>query len=118
RALLIHTETYQDGSFTDLPSTRADTSQLQQVLAHRNIGAFEARVVGDLPADDMCAEIAEFLESCEQDELALLYLSGHGVRAHSTTGEFYFVATDTDYDRVAATGVSARFVNERLEECW
>lgn len=118
RALLIHTETYQNERFEDLPSTRADTWQMQQVLAHRNIGAFEARVVGDLAADEMRAEIAEFLESCEQDELALLYLSGHGARAHATTGEFYFVAADTDYDRVAETGVSAGFVNERLEECW
>lgn len=119
RALLIHTETYQDDRYPALPSTRADTWQLRQVLEHRNIGAFEAvRVVGDLTADDMHAEVSEFLESCEQDELALLYLSGHGARTLETTGEFYFVAADTDYDRLAETGVSAGFVNERLEECW
>lgn len=119
RALLIHTETYQDDRFPALPSTRADTWQLRQVLEHRNIGAFEAvRVVGDLTADDMHAEVSEFLESCEQDELALLYLSGHGARTLETTGEFYFVAADTDHDRLAETGVSAGFVNERLEECW
>ncbi|MEY8040026.1 AAA domain-containing protein [Saccharopolyspora cebuensis] len=118
RALLVHTETYQDDRFSALPSTRADTWQLRQVLEHRNIGAFDSvRVVGDLRADDMRAEIAEFLESCDPDELALLYLTGHGARTSQTTGEFHFVAADTDHDRISQTGVSAGFVNERLEEC-
>ncbi|MGW3473301.1 caspase, EACC1-associated type [Saccharopolyspora sp. NPDC000995] len=119
RALLIHTETYQDDRFEPLPSTRVDTWQLRQVLEHRNVGGFEsARVVGDLTADDMCVEISEFLEGCGDDVLALLYITGHGTRLLDTTGEFYFAASDTDPDRLAQTGVSAGFVNERLEECW
>ncbi|MBB5908255.1 caspase, EACC1-associated type [Actinoalloteichus hymeniacidonis] len=119
RALLIHTENYQDPRFPALPSTRADTWQLKQVLDHRNIGGFESvKVVGDLTANDLRIEISEFLESCEQDELALLYFSGHGERAIQTTGEFYFVATDTDLDRLAETGLGAGFVNEQLEQCW
>ncbi|MET8611616.1 caspase, EACC1-associated type [Streptomyces misionensis] len=120
RALLIANENYDDGRFGSLPSTQADIWHLAQVLEHRNIGAFvSVKKAADLTADDMRYEISEFLENCDQDELALLYISGHGTRlSASAGGEFHFVAKDTDYDRVAATAVGAGFVNERLEACW
>ncbi|SOB89032.1 caspase, EACC1-associated type [Streptomyces sp. 1331.2] len=120
RALLIANENYDDGRFGRLPSTKADVWHLGQVLEHRSIGAFvSVKTVADLTADDMQYEISEFLESCDQDELALLYVSGHGTRLSARAGgEFHFVAKDTDHDRVAATAVGAGFVNERLESCW
>ncbi|MGW1197727.1 caspase, EACC1-associated type [Streptomyces sp. NPDC002536] len=119
KALLIGNEHYDDGRFGRLPSTQVDTWLLQQVLENRNIGAFTSvKRLADLDADDMRCEIGEFLESCEADELAFLYVSGHGVRLVQAGGEFHFVAKDTDFDGVAATGVSASFVNERLEACW
>lgn len=118
RALLIGTEFYRDEQFPPLPSTRADSWQLRQVLDHRHVGGFESvRPVANLTADDMRAEIAEFLESCSGDELALLYVTGHGTRLRESTGEFFFVASDTDYDQVARTGVDAGFVNDQLEAC-
>jgi hypothetical protein len=119
RALLIGIENYDDGRFGRLPSAQADIWQLRQVLEHRNIGAFgSVRTVADLTADDMRSEIGEFLDGCEADELALLYVSGHGTRLVQAGGEFHFVASDTDFDRIAETGVSAGFVNEQLEQCW
>ncbi|MBV9022313.1 MAG: caspase family protein [Streptomycetaceae bacterium] len=119
RALLIGNEHYDDGRFAPLPSTQADVWGLRQVLEHRNIGAFvSVTTKSDLTSDDMRQAIGEFLEDCEQDELALVYVSGHGVRLARDGGEFHFVAKDTDFDRVAETGVSAGFVNEQLEQCW
>ncbi|MEU4226799.1 AAA domain-containing protein [Nonomuraea sp. NPDC026600] len=118
RALLIGTETYRDGRFAALASSRADIWQLHQILEHRSIGAFkDVAVAADLTAEDMRYRIAEFLESCEYGDLALLYITGHGVRMSQSTGEFFFAAADTDYDRVPDTGVSAGFVNEQLESC-
>ncbi|MDT3399611.1 AAA domain-containing protein [Streptomyces sp. B1866] len=119
RALLIGNERYDDGRFAPLPSTQADIWQLSQVLQHRNIGAFSSVVCRDnLTADDMRQAICEFLEDCDQDELALVYVSGHGTRLAQSGGEFHFIATDTDTDRIAETGVTAGFVNEQLEQCW
>lgn len=119
RALLIGNERYDDSRFAPLSSTQADVWGLRQVLQHRNIGAFVSIVSKtDLTADDMRQTISEFLEECEQDELALVYVSGHGARLARDGGEFYFVATDTDFDRIAETAVSAGFVNEQLEQCW
>ncbi|MEV5411276.1 AAA domain-containing protein [Thermopolyspora sp. NPDC052614] len=118
RALLIGTESHRDSRYATLPSTPVDLSQMQQVLENRRIGGFEpVRVLTDLTADDMRAEIAEFLESFDADELALLYVTGHGTRLSRSTGEFYFVATDTNFDQVDETGVSADYVNEQLENC-
>ncbi|MEV0403005.1 AAA domain-containing protein [Actinoallomurus sp. NPDC050550] len=118
RALLIGNENYDDGRFARLPSTQADIWQLKQVLEHRNIGAFlDVRSVADLSAEEMQVEIGTFLEGCDEDELALLYISGHGTRLVQSGGEFFFIAKDTDFERVAETGVSAGFVNEVLEQC-
>ncbi|WP_109003336.1 caspase, EACC1-associated type [Streptomyces rishiriensis] len=118
RALLIGNEHYDDGRFSPLASVRADVWGLAQVLQHRNIGNFvSVQTESDLTADDMRAVIGEFLQDRDDDELALVYVSGHGVRTVRDGGEFHFVAKDTDYDRVAATGVSAGFLNDSLEEC-
>ncbi|KAB2339666.1 caspase, EACC1-associated type [Actinomadura rudentiformis] len=118
KALLIGIENYEDARFAPLPSVRADVWHMQQILEHRNIGAFmSVRSVCDLTADDMRYEISEFLDDCGEDELALLYASGHGTRLVQAGGEFHFVAKDTDSERVADTGVSAGFVNELLEQC-
>jgi hypothetical protein len=118
RALLIGNEHYDDGRFSPLASVRADVWGLAQVLKHRNIGNFvSVQTESDLTADDMRAVIGEFLQERDEDELALVYVSGHGVRTVRDGGEFHFVAKDTDYDRVAATGVSAGFLNDSLEEC-
>jgi hypothetical protein len=119
RALLIGNGTYDDGRFAPLPSVRADLWQLRQVLEHRSIGGFQpVRSVADLTADDMRHEIAEFLDDCGDDELALLYVSGHGMRLAQSSGEFHFIAKDTDISRIAETAVSAGFVNELLELCF
>ncbi|MFI1681906.1 AAA domain-containing protein [Streptomyces sp. NPDC020607] len=118
RALLIGNEHYDDGRFSPLASVRADVWGLAQVLKHRNIGNFvSVRTESDLTADDMRAVIGEFLQERDEDELALVYVSGHGVRTVRDGGEFHFVAKDTDYDRVASTAVSAGFLNDTLEEC-
>ncbi|MEQ4725823.1 AAA domain-containing protein [Nonomuraea sp. B19D2] len=119
RALLIGNEQYDDARFLRLPAARADVWQLRQVLEHRNIGAFSSVTpLIDLTADDMRQAISEFLEQCAQDELVVVYVSGHGTRLVQAGGEFFFIATDTDFDRISETGVSAGFVNEQLEQCW
>ncbi|MEC3915833.1 caspase, EACC1-associated type [Nocardia sp. CDC160] len=117
RALLIGTEIYADGRFEPLPSVGADTWLLEQVLKHRQIGQFwPIRRVADLTTARMREEIAQFFQESEEDELAFLYLSGHGVR-DPRTSEFYFVTTDTDRDRVAETALPAGDVNGLVEGC-
>ncbi|MFC4375479.1 AAA domain-containing protein [Nocardia halotolerans] len=118
RALLIGNETYAHVKYPALPSVRADVALLHQALLHPQVGGFtEVRPVFDPTAAQMCAEIEQFLQNCAQDELVMLYVSGHGTRLVQTDGMFHFVATDTDYDSVAASAVSSDFVARQLEEC-
>src|SRR5438874_5652550 len=115
-ALLIGVEKYDDGRFTWLPSCRADVWQLKQVLGHPAIGSFDSiEVVTDPTAAEMRRAIAVFLDDAGPDDLALLYVSGHGSRLVASTGEFHFVARDTDYARMEATAVSASSVNEHRD---
>jgi len=117
RALLIGTENHDDARFTALPSARADIEQLAQMLGHRNIGAFaEIRVKSDLRATEMRHTIDAFLRDCGDNELALLYISGHGTRLVTSESEFFFGAADTDHDHIERTAMGAGFVNECLED--
>lgn len=116
RALLIGTEHYHDPRFARLPSTRADTARLAAVLGDRAIGGFDVEVRSDLDATGMRSAIDTFCRERGPDELALIYISGHGLRGPD--GEFVFVAVDTDRDHPSETGVSAGFVNRCVEGCF
>lgn len=116
RALLIGTEHYRDPSWARLPCTRADTEQLAAVLRDRTIGGFDVSVVTDLGAEDMRAAIERFCRSCQPDDLALIYLSGHGARCPD--GEFVFVASDTraEAELLGNTGLRASTLNDLLQD--
>lgn len=118
RALLVGVERYDDSRFAPLPSCRADIWAMHQVLRHPAIGSFDTvDVVADPSAAELRKCIAEFLDEAGPRDLALLYISGHGLRLRHSSGEFFFVARDTDADRLEETAVSASFVNEQLEDC-
>ncbi|MDN5916649.1 MAG: AAA domain-containing protein [Pseudonocardia sp.] len=116
RALLVGTEIYHDPQFARLPSTRADTTELRGVLEDRTIGGFDVTVGSDLTAAQMRSEILDFCRDSDAEELTLVYISGHGARGPD--GEFVFVATDTEFQRLSDTGVPAGFVNSCLEDCY
>jgi uncharacterized caspase-like protein len=119
RALLIGTERYEDERFAQLPCTRADTTQLDEVLRHPAIGGFHSvTLLQDKTGTEFRTAIEEFLGTVHEDELALLYVSGHGTRLVQVGGEFYFINTDTQFDDIARTAVNASFVNDHLEDCY
>ncbi|WP_431897556.1 caspase, EACC1-associated type [Nonomuraea sp. bgisy101] len=118
RAFLIGTSVYSDGAYTALPSCVADVWQLKQILEQPAIGGFdEVRQALDAPADHLRYEIVEFFSQADPGDLALLYITGHGLRLTRSTGEFFFVTTDTDHQRIEETAVGASYVNEQLGLC-
>lgn len=77
---------------------------------HPAIGGFETvDIAHDLPAAGFRSAVAECLDGCAEDELALVYISGHGARLVEFGGEFFFIATDSDVDDLARTGLGASF---------
>jgi len=119
RALLIGTAHYQDSRFTPLLCTQADTAGLNAALRHPDIGVFATvTVYENLTSMEFRSAITEFFRSVTPNDLALVYVTGHGKRLREADGEFFFVTTDTDYDDIADTGVSAGFVNHELQDCY
>lgn len=120
RALLIGIEEYRSDRFANLPSAGVDVRELANALRDREIGYFDDVVEETgrpLAAEDVRREVSNFLGACEPNDFVVLYISGHGARTPRIDGQFHFVATDTDPERLAETGVTAGFVNERLEAC-
>jgi hypothetical protein len=116
-ALILATANYDDPAFRPLPSVHADAWYLPQVLEDPAIGGFEqVQVVKDAPAGEMRAATVDFLSHRAPDELALLYISGHGVWSREI-GQLYFVATSTTSARLPQTSLAAEFINEQLEAC-
>ncbi|MFJ4102263.1 caspase, EACC1-associated type [Amycolatopsis japonica] len=116
-ALLLGIGTYQSGDFSALPFATTDTAALRRVLADPTIGQFdEVQVVDNPNATQMRERITVFLDDLAEEDLGLLYVSGHGYRHVQATSEFFFVASDTDLPTIERSGVSATFVNEQLEE--
>ncbi|OLL71351.1 DNA helicase [Pseudonocardia sp. Ae168_Ps1] len=116
RALLIGNEIHHNDRWARLPSARVDRDELRAVLSEPTIGGFDVEVLADLDALRMRAAITNFCQESVDDELLLLYVSGHG--AVRPDGEFAFVATDTDPHDLTGTGISATFVNNCLEDSY
>lgn len=117
RALLVGIGHYQNSRFADLPGAAADLKIMREVLGDSGIGAFDVvEQVSDPDVATLRGRVADFLERSEIDELTVVYVSGHGVRS-AATGEFHFVTSDTDPDRLSETAVPADYLNEHLEGC-
>ncbi|WP_280356640.1 AAA domain-containing protein [Nocardia otitidiscaviarum] len=116
RALLIGNESYR--AYHPLPCIQADITLMSEVLSQHDIGGFtEVRSLVNGTSAQMVTAIADFLGSCVDDELALLYFTGHGKRLVQVNSEFHFITTDTDPDDLAGTAVRAGFVADRLMDC-
>ncbi|MEU6698841.1 AAA domain-containing protein [Pseudonocardia sp. NPDC046786] len=114
RALLIATATYEDREIADLPSARRDIEELGSVLEDPAVGRYVVEPHVDLGAEAMRAVIRDFCGRCEEEDVALIVVTGHGVL--SDTDDLVLVATDTRRSDVGS-GVRAEFINERLDDC-
>ncbi|WP_244277411.1 caspase, EACC1-associated type [Geodermatophilus obscurus] len=114
-ALIVATGHYADPELQQLRAPVADAEQFAAVLARPDIAAFEVRTVIDAPARVIARELQQFLAGRGRNDLLLVYFSCHGLK--DVDGSLYFAGTDTEMDFLASTGVSAAFVNERVDAC-
>lgn len=115
RALIIANQLYDDDRFDELPGAAGDARHLAKALQLPAVGEFDIQVVADENARAVRRAIEIFLKEADRDDLLLMHLSCHGKR-EDRTRELHFVARDTDFDHLAATGVSAQFINDRIEQ--
>jgi uncharacterized caspase-like protein len=95
KALLIGTETYQDG-FKSLKSAPHDVEALADLLRHPEVGGFEpenVQVLLDLESADLATQIETWYLQHSKDDFALLFIAGHGVK--DADRKLHFAATNT-----------------------
>jgi caspase domain-containing protein len=114
-ALVIATGSYLDPALAKLRAPGRDATELADVLGDEAIGGFEVETVLDAPAEALRRQIARFCAGVGPHDLALIYLSCHGVL--DDRGRLYYASADTDRALLSATAVPAAWLNEQLEDC-
>jgi ABC-type branched-subunit amino acid transport system substrate-binding protein len=87
---------------------------LGRVLAERTIGDFAVEKLFNKPSAEVREQIVSFFVNRKPDDLLLLYFSCHGIL--DPKGRLHFVAADTKKESLDATGISAQWVKERMDD--
>jgi streptogramin lyase len=115
RALIVATGTYADATLAGLRAPGKDAEELAAILEEAAVGGFDVETVLDVPADGLRRQVARFCSQGGPGDLALIYISCHGVL--DDRGRLYYAATDTDRELLAATAIPAAWLNEQLDDC-
>jgi uncharacterized protein YjbI with pentapeptide repeats len=115
-ALLLGNGTYKDPRIGRLEKPAIDVRELARVLRQPEIGGFD-EVVSLIEGEgrEVTRAIARFFLDRSQDDLLLLYYSGHGRRWGDL---LYLAVADTEWELPSATAISARFLHQEMERSW
>lgn len=111
-ALIVATASYFDPRLQQLRAPAADAEALADVLRDPEKGDFEVELGVNETHGDLTRMIARFFGDRSPHDLLLLHFSCHGVKDED--GELYLAAADTDLDLLSATGISAAWLNDRI----
>ncbi|GAA2831707.1 caspase family protein [Nonomuraea rubra] len=111
-ALIVAGDEFGDPGLRRLRAPALDAEALARVLGDQAIGGFDVRTMLNEPTAVVSEAVEEFFADRHPDDLLLLHFSGHGVK--DDNGELYFATPSTKLNRLAATAVSAEFVNRRM----
>jgi Caspase domain len=112
-ALIIATSEYEDPDLKKLFAPGKDANDLSLVLKDPDIGQFkEVTIIKDQHSYKVGEEIQAFVSDRRRDDLLLLYFSCHGMKDED--GRLYYAAVNTRRKLLAATAISANFVNELM----
>ncbi|WP_052509028.1 caspase family protein [Kitasatospora griseola] len=114
RALVLATETYEDGRFAPLPGAAADGESLRTVLGNPEIGGFEVEVLVNRDTRSWRMAIERFFDSATAEDTLLLHLSCHGRK--DRRNRLHFVTRDSELDALTATAVGADFLADCMEQ--
>jgi uncharacterized caspase-like protein len=114
RALLIGVASYRhDRELPILRGPVADVAALRDALTHSDRGLHstaDVQIITDGAQSEILTAVEDFFAVASKQDTLLLFFSGHG--RLDASGDLYLCATDTDPDRLVATGVGAHAVNQ------
>jgi caspase domain-containing protein len=118
RALLIAVENFEDQEqqeIRNLLAPRKDVEVMRGLLGSPQVGEFD---LGPPCTDERDYElrrrIYDFFATARRDEVLLFYFAGHGML--DDDGALYLAASNTERNRLAVTGIPARFLLDRIRE--
>ncbi|MFI7101255.1 caspase domain-containing protein [Streptomyces sp. NPDC050161] len=113
-ALLLGNHTFHDTRLDRLRSPAQDVTELSQVLADPDIGAFGTSSVDNPSHAALRDGVEQFLSGRKRDDVLLLYYSGHGIKEGD---ELYLAGADTSLDALPHTALSAGVLKDWLSAC-
>jgi hypothetical protein len=114
-ALIIANTEYTDPNLAQLSAPGKDAEEFARVLKDKEIGAFDdVKVLLNHPDSTAREAIDEFFDQKKQDDLLLLYFSGHGVR--DEVGALYLAAKNTTRARLRSTAIRSDFIREAMDQ--
>src|SRR5262245_19877439 len=113
QALLVSCSTYQDRRFRALRSPGHDVDRLAAVLQAPEIGGYTAEVLKDEPEHVARRAVGRFFQNVRHDDIALLYISGHGIKDEH--GRLFFAMHDSELGAPRSTALSAHFVRDEID---
>ena len=116
-ALLIGAGDYTEG-YKPLPAAPKDVAAIASVLGDPEIGGFDhVQSLVNEPHTKIAETVETWFRARQKDDLALLYISGHGVK--DDRSDLYFAACDTlkqKEELIRATAIAASFVRDRSRD--
>jgi len=112
-ALVVAAYEFEDPKFRALRSPARDVEALASVLGDPAVGGFGVQTVVNQPGPVVQQELERFFSGRRPDDLLLVYFSCHGVK--DAAGKLHFATTNTLFELLRSTGISASFVSEQLE---
>jgi tetratricopeptide (TPR) repeat protein len=114
-ALLVGTYDYSDTSLQRLAAPGQDVESLAKVLVDPEIAGFDVITLINEPHHVVAAAIGNFYDGLRREDLALLYVTGHGLKdAH---GRLYFAMTNTSPTGLWFTAIGADQINDAMNNC-
>ncbi|MGI8933399.1 MAG: caspase, EACC1-associated type [Phormidesmis sp.] len=118
KALLIGVSKYDrahDRALSPLPAATNDVEAMYRVLIAPDLGGFDqVKVLADPDCQSMKDEIETLFTGCSQDDLVLLFFSGHGLKDEKN--QLYFATRITRKNAKGglsrSTAVPAQFIHE------
>lgn len=122
-ALLIGISRFKDEAWTPLRYAGKDAEDLASVLRAPARGGFASVTVLTRPEETTRAALLAALQALQArvrrpQDVAMVYVSGHGTLARDVRGELqrYLVTSDTSFHDVAGTGLDMATLESSLEQ--
>lgn len=114
-ALVIGNTEYTDPGLSQLTAPGKDAEDFARVLKNQEICAFDSvNVLLNQPSYIVGEAIDEFFDQKKNDDLLILYFSGHGVRDEQ--GALYLAVKNTNRARLRATAIRSDFIHDVMDQ--